>query len=69
MIIIDKPKNKEIIKLLELFVRKYDNIKNQWIAKVRFVARGDLQATDKNFFSSVASQVALRIFIFTTCFL
>ena len=69
MSVIDKPKNQEIIKLLELFVRKYDNINNKWIAKVRFVARGDLQATDKNFFSPVASQVALRLFIFMTVFL
>ena len=63
MTVVNTPANVEIIKILELFVVKRDNISNNWKAKVRIVARGDLQQSFGDFYAPVASVVAFRLFI------
>ena len=62
MQVVPTPQGKEIIKILELFVVKYDNLENKHKAKVRFVARGDLVKDEKRYYSPVASHVAMRLF-------
>ena len=64
MKIVSKPKNAQIIQLLELFVVKHNNLTQKTIPKVRFVARGDILKDSKAYFSAVASQVAVRIFVY-----
>ena len=65
MKVVEKPKNAQVIPLLELFSRKHDNISGKNIFKCRFVARGDLEKTSevKNRYSPVASLEATHLFI------
>ena len=43
MSVVKRPVGKQVLPLLELFVKKVDNISGEEIFKCRFVARGDLQ--------------------------
>ena len=64
MTVVPRPTKAQVIPLLELFTVKHDNIKQEWIAKCRFVARGDLKDTVGDFYSPVASMLGLRMFLF-----
>ena len=66
MSVVKRPSTSEVIKLMEIFIVKYDNIQNQYIPKVRFVARGDLVDDNKSYFSPVASHVGMRILVSLT---
>ena len=66
MQVVRRPTDKELVKLLELFTYKHDNLKDEVIPKVRFVARGDLLERNRTYYSPVASQIALRMFISLT---
>ena len=57
------PPNKKPINILELFSVKFENVLNKKLCKVRFVASGDLLVKKSIFFSPVASQVGLRVFL------
>ena len=52
----------KVIPLREIFSRKYDNVLNEEIEKVRICARGDLVKDKNNYFSPVAGADALRFF-------
>ena len=60
-----KPKNAQVIPILELFNRKEESLTRENIFKCRFVARGDLEKNegDKNLYSPVCSLEVTRIFI------
>ena len=66
MEIVPTPQGTKLTKLMELFVVKFDNIQQKYISKVRFVARGDLEASSRKHYSPVASQLALRLFLITS---
>lgn len=40
--VVNRPLKEKVIKILELFVTKHDPLSNSWIAKLHFVAGGDL---------------------------
>ena len=44
--VVDRPTDKEILSILELFKYKYDNLNKKVKAKVRIVVRGDLEKND-----------------------
>ena len=44
--VVDRPSDKEILSILELFKYKYDNLNKKVKAKVRIVVRGDLEKND-----------------------
>eukprot|EP00924_Labyrinthula_sp_SR-Ha-C_P003987 snap_masked-scaffold_3-processed-gene-10.18-mRNA-1 protein AED:1.00 eAED:1.00 QI:0/-1/0/0/-1/1/1/0/599 len=61
----EKLKNKQnVIPIMELFSKKYDNISKQSIFKCRFVARGDLQEDYLKFYFPAGRLELIRVFIF-----
>ena len=65
MCVVDRPPSTPVVPILELFTTKVDSITNKLIAKVRVVARGDLQQAPEDLYAPVASLVAFRIFFVT----
>ena len=65
MQITEKPKDKQVIPILELFSRKEDSLIRENIFKCRFVARGDLEQCDeiRNLYSPVCSVEVTRVFV------
>ena len=65
MRIVKRPRNKQVLKLVELFTIKFDNIQNEKICKCRFVVRGDLEKREEinleSQYASVASAEVTRL--------
>ena len=65
MEVVDKPKNEQVIPILELFTRKVDSLTGENICKCRFVARGDLERSSdvRDLYSPVASVEVTRLIV------
>ena len=65
MKVVKRPKGVQVIPLLELFTKKFDNITLENIYKVRFVARGDLEHgnEDRVTYTVVASLDVIRLIV------
>ena len=63
MRVVEKPAHVKPIQLLELFVKKYDNVLNREKFKVRFVARGDTVHTTEQTYAPVANLAVIRLLL------
>ena len=55
--VVERPTNQEVLPVLELFTRKFDNVTHKHKFKARIVVRGDLERSkvDENTYSPVAN--------------
>ena len=68
MKLVKRPKDKQVLPILELYTQKFDNIKQKNIYKCRFVIRGDLERNNKhrNTYAPVVGNEVSRVF-FALC--